>query len=411
MMDGIRIRQAREADKRPIAEQWTHAFPNERTIEDRIRGLEDGKPYGGLDVTYVAELRGRIVGAFKAYKMAESLNGALMPMMGLAAVAVSPDARRRGVGKNICRYALAMSRERGDMISVLYPFRQDFYRSLGWGLVGELHSYRFRPEALPLDDNSLRVRMATLSDHDAIAACYDRVARGSNGLILRSPYVWKNMMSDAATHAVVFDQGGITGYAILAYGRGQSRENRPLWVRELVTESHVAYCGVLGWLSEQRDLWREIRYDARIEENFAFRLDEPRPPGERSARTLWDPVARVIRGPMLRIVNIQEAFKKRPFAGDVKLILKLTVFDAEIDENRGECRVVFENGRADIGGWTGGKADAELAIGIASLSQVFAGEISVSQAALLGGTEVRGDVSGLDRVFAARERFWLLDEF
>src|SRR5688572_401812 len=210
-MEGIRIHPAREADKRPLAELWSHAFPNERTVEDRIRSLEDGKPYGGLDITYVAELRGRIVGAFKAYKMAESINGALMPMMGLAAVAVSPDARRRGVGKNMCRYALALARERGDLVSVLYPFRPDFYCSLGWGLCGEFHSYRFRPEALALDDNSLNVRLATLSDHEAMAACYDRVARRSNGLILRSPYVWKHMFSDAATHALVFDHGGITG--------------------------------------------------------------------------------------------------------------------------------------------------------------------------------------------------------
>ena len=411
MVDAIRIRPAREEDKRPVAELWTHAFPGERSLEERMRSLEDGKPYGGLDVTFAADLRGRIVGAFKAYKMAESINGVLMPMMGLAAVAVSPDGRRRGIGKGMCRYALALARERGDIVSVLYPFRPDFYRSLGWGLVGEMHSYRFRPEALAPDDNSLSVRLATLSDNDAIAACYDRIARRSNGLILRSPYVWKNFFTEPAAHAVVFDRGGVTGYALLTYGRGQSRENRPLWIRELVTETHEAYCGILGWLSEQRDLWREVRYDARVDETFAFRLTDPRPPGERHARSLWDPVARVIRGPMLRIVNVQEALKRRPFAEDVNLTIKLTVFDAELDDNRGECRVVFDRGRAEVSAWPGGKPDAELSTSISALSQIYAGEITVSQAARLGGTEVRGNIVALDRVFATSERYWLLDEF
>jgi predicted acetyltransferase len=411
MVDAIRIRPARDEDKRPIAELWTHAFPGERTLEDRMRSLEDGKPYGGLDVTFAADLRGRIVGAFKAYKMAESINGVLMPMTGLAAVAVSPDGRRRGIGKGMCRYALALARERGDIISVLYPFRPDFYKSLGWGLAGELHSYRFRPEALAPDDHSLSVRLANLADNDAIAACYDRVARRSNGLILRSPYVWKSMFSEPNAHAVVFDRGGIAGYALLVYGRGQSREQRPLFIHELIAETYDAYCGILGWISEQRDLWREVRYDARVDETFAFRLIDPRPPGERHARSLWDPVARVIRGPMLRIINVQEALQRRSYGGEKKLRIKLTVFDAELDDNRGECRVVFEDGRAEVSGWSGGKADVELSTTISALSQIYVGEITVSQAARLGGTSVAGDVAALDRVFATSERFWLLDEF
>jgi predicted acetyltransferase len=411
MFDAIRIRPATDDDKRPIAQLWSHAFPSERSVEDRVRSLEDGKPYGGLDITFVAELRGKLVGAFRAYKMAESINGTLMPMMGLASVAVSPDARRRGVGKTICRYALAHARGRGDFVSVLYPFRADFYRSLGWGLAGELHSYRFRPESLALDDNTLNVRMAALEDHEAMAACYDRVARGANGPILRSHYAWRALLGEGPTHAIVFDQGGVKGYAVLTYGKGPSREHRALFVREVVFESHAAYCGLLGWISEQRDLWREVRYDARPEENFAFRLSEPRPPGERHARTLWDPVARIIRGPMFRIVNVQEALARRTYDPDVACTLRLTVFDAELDENRGECRVVFQKGRAEVGGWTGGKADAELSLTMSTLSQIFVGEISPSQAALLGGTELKGKAELLDRAFATKEKFWLFDEF
>lgn len=411
MFDAIRIRPATDHDKRPIAQLWNHAFPGERTVEERVRSLEDGKPYGGIEITFAAELRGKLVGAFRAYKMAESINGTLMPMMGLASVAVSPDARRRGVGRTICRYALAHARERGDFISVLYPFRADFYRALGWGLAGELHSYRFRPEWLPLDDNSLNVRLATYDDHDGMAACYDRIARAGNGPILRSPYAWKALLGDGPTHAIVFDQDGIQGYAVLTYGKGQSRESRPLFIRELLAESKAAYCGLLGWISEQRDLWREVRYDARIHENFALRLTEPRPPGERHARTLWDPVARVIRGPMIRIVNVQEALAKRSYDADSSFTLRLTLFDTELDANRGECRVVFEQGRAEVGAWTSGKADVEMSTTISSLSQMFVGEISPAEAALLGGTELKGNVRLLERALATQERFWLLDEF
>jgi putative sterol carrier protein len=114
---------------------------------------------------------------------------------------------------------------------------------------------------------------------------------------------------------------------------------------------------------------------------------------------------------MFRIVNVQEAIARRTYDPEVRLTVRLTVFDAEVDENRGECRVVFENGRAEIGPWQTGKADVEMTARMSYLSQIFAGEISPTAAAFLGGVELKGEAALLDRVFATKERFWLFDEF
>src|SRR5690606_42029006 len=81
---------------------------------------------------------GRVIGACRAYRRSEHLGGPTVPMLGLAAVATAPNARRRGVGRALCREAIRLGRERGDVVSVLYPARPAFYRALGWGLVGEL---------------------------------------------------------------------------------------------------------------------------------------------------------------------------------------------------------------------------------------------------------------------------------
>jgi predicted acetyltransferase len=68
-----------------------------------------------------------------------------------------------------------VARERGDVLSVLYPFRPAFYQALGWGMVGELHAYRFRPESLAITGAG-DVRRAAAADFPAIAACYADVA-------------------------------------------------------------------------------------------------------------------------------------------------------------------------------------------------------------------------------------------
>ena len=68
---------------------------------------------------------------------------------------------------------------------------------------------------------------------------------------------------------------------------------------------------LLGWIPLQRDHWRVARYDAAPDEQFWLRLRDPRPPGYRGTRRLWDPVARIIRGPMLRILDVRQALERR----------------------------------------------------------------------------------------------------
>ena len=67
----------------------------------------------------------------------------------MSGVAVAPDFRRRGLGRSLCAKALREGRQRGDVLSLLYPFRVSFYVGLGYTLAGEMHHYRFRPADLP----------------------------------------------------------------------------------------------------------------------------------------------------------------------------------------------------------------------------------------------------------------------
>jgi predicted acetyltransferase len=186
----VQFRSADSTDLYRVARLWAQSFPGERTIADRVAQLEAGIPYGGIECSWIAEERGRLAGAFKAYHLTQHLAGAAVPMLGLAAVATAPTARRRGVGRALCEYAARLGRERGDLVSVLYPFRPAFYRALGWGAAGELESFRFNPRALPFYDEAAAIRAAESDDLAALAACYARVAAGSNGLIERDSGVW-----------------------------------------------------------------------------------------------------------------------------------------------------------------------------------------------------------------------------
>lgn len=459
--DGHTLSAARPADTREIAELWCDAFPGPRSVEERMRMLQSGGRYGGLEtVLVVRNAATELVAAAKLYRLEGHIAGAAFPLMGLAAVAVAPSHRRKGLGARLCTEALATAARRGDLLSALYPFHPAYYRKLGWGQVGELHDYRFHTSALPRYPEARHVRPAEgPADGAAIAASYSRVVAGSNGPITRDRRVWAYRLAaqelgvkpidddagwippvDPKLRVVVHDDGGVRGYALLRYVTRRDRTKQVLEVRELVAEAESAYRGLLGYLSMQSDRWPLARHFARPEERFGDRLSDPRPPGHQNARSLYFPTARIVHGPMLRLLDVPGALARRPWfdaagaggggptseAGQPSAAasdraatsnrgagaLRIAVRDAQLPSNSGSW-VVRLNGpgpaAVDVDG--GGPCEAAISTDASTLARVFAGDIAPTAAARLGLAEVRGDAALLDAAFATRERFWLLDEF
>lgn len=434
----IRIRPATPDDIRPVAQLWHDSFPGDRTVGERIRMLEAGGRFGGLESVLVADEPDRgVVGACKIYRMTEYIAGAAMPMMGLAAVAVTPSRRRQGVAARLCREAVELAARRGDAVSVLYPFRPGYYARLGWGLVGALHEYRFHTRALKVSpvgdatDGRGRVRSGEL-DRDAgdIAACYRRVVQRSNGPIDRDRRVWAYRLTgeelgvrpidvdavwtartDPELRPLIYDDGGVRGYALLRYQK-RSPDRSTLQVRELIAENDDAYRALLGHIARQHDQWPRCHYFARPGERFDDFLIDPRPPGFRQARSLYFPTARIVRGPMLRIVDVPAALRGRSYfrgAGGTSTFA-VTVRDEQRPANTGTWTVRAEEGETTVE--EGARSpDATIEADVSTLARVFVGELPPTVAARHGRAQVTGPATLLDRAFATREQFWLLDEF
>jgi predicted acetyltransferase len=312
----VRLRRAEEADIPTLARLWSDAFPGSASAEERERELTAGDgPWGGLETCRVAEADGAFVGALKSYALRMSLWGEELPVQGLAAVAVAPEARRSGVGTVICRMALEEARERGDLLSVLFPFRVGFYARLDYALAGELHRYRFPPEALPLFEERKRVRRLGAEEAwERVPHCYEALRKGSNGLIRRPEGLWTRALGregvqvygveaeNGSSHAA---PGFLTGYMVASPRRARRGRGPTLRVRESGALDLGSYRALLGWLSAQRDQWREVVYDALPGEQLHRTLDDPRLLGRERARGLWFPSATLLRGPMARILDLE----------------------------------------------------------------------------------------------------------
>jgi predicted acetyltransferase len=320
-----------------MAELWAEAFP-EKPAERRARELREGLSYGDLSDCWVVEVDGRLAGALRTYRLQMHFWGRLLPTMGLAGVAVAPDFRRRGIGRRMCLASMTMARERGDALCALFPFRTSFYRDLGFALVGELHRYRFPAGDLVTYPGWDRVVRAPESGAAEARQLYGRVAERSNGMLERTARMWSFLDTEGTYLYLHRDQRGqATGYVVVR-GRGGSADASRLVVKELLAVDREAHLGLLGWLSVQRDQWGTVVYDALPGEAFQRRLGHPRTRGSGSPRGLWFHSASVLRGPMLRILNVAATLGPAPHGeapGAGRADESLQIRDPHLPENQG----------------------------------------------------------------------------
>jgi predicted acetyltransferase len=406
----MKIRRADRSDIRRVAELWVHCFPGERTLAERMHTLETGGAWGGIETVHIAEDgRDRVAGALKLHEMTQYYGGEGIPLMGVAAVAVGAASRRRGVGRLLCEYALRTGVERGDVLSALFPFRPDFYARFGWATAGALHRYMFRPESVALDVDA-PIRLAAAEDETGIRACYERMAHRSNGPIARSPRAWRQQLDAPGSWAYVHDDDGITGYMLVRYGRQRSPGARTLHIRELVADDDVAWRGLVGWIPRQQDLWRRVIHDATPDEHFDLHLTDPRPPAHRPARWLWAPVARILRGPMLRVLDVKSALERRTDWQTPATRFTLDVRDVQLPANHGTFAVEWDGREARVEPRE--TADPPVvSLDIGTLALLYAGEIGLRDAVQAHRAVVDGDITGPAEFFRPRSAFRLLDEF
>jgi hypothetical protein len=217
-------------------------------------------------------------------------------------------------------------------------------------LAGAFHRHRFAPADLALYPGWDRVVRATDHGVASARAIYDEVAATSNGMLERSERMWTFLEQEG--HRVYLHEdtrGRPTGYVVVE-GRGGPPERSRLRARELVAIDREAYLGLLGWLSVQRDQWGSVVYDALPGEELHRRLSHPRTAGSGSPRGLWFHSASILRGPMLRILDLAALVTPADEVGSVGGRVatggaSLQVRDPNLAENQGR--------------WEDGKRSAE----------------------------------------------------
>ncbi len=394
----MEVRTLRKSDAEQAWELDSDAFhvPRERK-QSFLRWFEPGRAMG-----IFADRR--LVAMTGAHGFGQFFGGRSVPMGGLASVAVAPDQRGKGHAQRVIRAVLDAMRERGEVISSLFPAMTRLYRGLGWEVAGNFLYRTVSPRALQTlaAPEKGRVRPGGAEDMDALRACYASFARGVNGFVDRPESWWRRAGEDLNERSVFVaedDRGDVDGYLVYRQVDGQySSFGGPFRIRvdDLVARSRDAALVLWRLLGSWASQVEQIYYRGPAEDPLLLLLPEQEV--QVAAEIRW----------MTRMVDAPGALAARGFPSGVEVEVDLALRDPILAANDGRFVLSVSKGRGRLE--PGGSGTLGLDVG--AFSAIYTGwapaELLARSGRLEGGSPEQR--AALDAAFSGPTP-WMLDEF
>lgn len=255
------------------AAMW-YSLPHQSTLEESFGAFQGDTMVAGLSVLY--------------YNI--RLGGRLVPMGGVGGVATQPEHRHRGHIKHLLALALERMKERGVLVSMLFPFKYAFYRKYGWEHASDnlkltlpmraLTDFKCKVSTAPQQHFTRVENLA--SALPALSRVYEAASARYNCIVARSGEHWDRM--EAQLKQIERDGKNIYAYlgyrdskpvSYIIYSFSPSGESRRLEVRESFAVDAIGYRGILHFLSMHDSQAHEVSWSVPVDSEVRQILAEP----------------------------------------------------------------------------------------------------------------------------------------
>ncbi len=290
----MEIKLASQNDKERIKNIWRYCFDDKEIFVDWF--FKDKYCPDNTLVAYEGEvpMSNLQLIPYRISFKGEELNASYM-----VGVATMPEARGKGYVEELIVESLKVMRKRKELISILIPFRYDFYRRYGWEVCYNHNSYRVEPSMLkPLIKKYGKTRpidFRSMNDIEALKKIYHGFVFGKNGYIIRSNNDWENILEDMLIYERkgYFLQGdnGEEGYIL--FGISEKHLN----IHEMAYVNSDAYRAILGFVYMHSAQANTVIWKAPSDDKTYAFLSEPRQ------------IATICPFAMARVVDVAEVLR------------------------------------------------------------------------------------------------------
>jgi predicted acetyltransferase len=311
-------------------------------------------------VSFGAYRSGTLLGALRVIPAGQFVHGRSVPMGGIAAVVVRPEARGIGVARSLLTEAITWMRDSGIAVSSLHPASTRAYRSAGWEIAGRAGWLRIPTRSF----GSVRGDAAgTLEPLDPtgspeVRACYAAFAPSVPAAVDRSEPFWvlhaRGGREDGAFLYGVRTDGVLTGYVAYTQTSDPNSWHYDLRIDDVVAHDRASAVAIWRFIGGHSMQVEEVQVPLGALPSLSLLLDEQ--DASTHLENHW----------MHRIVDVPGAVDARGFPAGVAGTVVVLVTDPLTPGRASAWRISVEDGTGLAAPSDDGSVEVTLDIGALS---------------------------------------------
>lgn len=349
---------------------------------------------------FVGRRAGEVVAALGVIDFEQWFHGRKLRSAGIAAVGVPTVERGSGAATRLMRGSLKLLRERGYVVSTLYPSTYGLYRKAGYEPAGEDIEYQFALRELRRFESHHRVRPGTRADWRAMDAVHQQRFRYGTGGMTRSDWEWHRWLAlrQPAPRYYVFEgdkpRDGLAGFIVIVPTLNHPAESH-IFVRDWAATTPKAIESVLAFVAGHATIFDLVKVRGAPVDPLLHVVR--REHVSVSMRLFW----------MTRILDLRAALLGRGYSPATSAELHLDVRDDLFDDNAGRWVLNIDGGAPAVR--RGGRG--RLRLDINAMAALFTGFRTAEELVLTNQAEGSPDMLALATGCFAGPRPWMNEQF
>ncbi|MEN8904611.1 MAG: GNAT family N-acetyltransferase [Clostridiales bacterium] len=319
-------------------------------------------------------LENELVGCMTFFDFKMNLLSKIVDVGGLGSLAVHLLHKKEKIAMEMVKNFIYYYKNKNCCISLLYPFRSDFYKKMGFGQGSGKRRYSLKPADIPNFKIKKNLKFIDLNNLESITEYYNSKFKTINGLLEKSVSDFKNTIkNNHLTPVGYYDNNSLKGYFLFKFNKIDSVNPfiNDIVVTEMLYDNPLVLQSIMTFLNSQSDQVKHVVFEIS-DENLKFYFDNPSMDFEGFLSPFNNIYSLEGVNLMYRINDVELLFNtlKNHNFSDENLKLKLNVNDNFIEENNKSFLIKFEKGYPSIE-FTNQNHDVEMSIDISDLSSLI----------------------------------------
>ena len=189
-MSTFELRPSHPEEVRTVASVISHVY-GDGTVDDVLEYRPEEAFAAEFETYYLGFQDGQPVFVCSVHDYPTLVRGQVVRAAGVASVGTLPEARGHGLATQAMNELVRQLRQAGFHLTMLYAFREPFYRRSGYATCGWRYKLKCPQDRLPRLQPELPIRRLTPDQFELLDPCYQAFAREHSGAVLRTPAMWK----------------------------------------------------------------------------------------------------------------------------------------------------------------------------------------------------------------------------